>query len=99
MTPPETTTARRALKSWQRLRILTGAMVIVAAIATAVYGLGALGSEQDASRAMKLPFTLALFCLVAFVHAQKKILALTAPNQLSGPASSQIQRGRSPLMK
>ena len=80
MSPPESTTAFRALKTWQRLRIITGVLVIFAGIATAATGLVALMNERDTSSAMMLPFALAFVCLVAFVHAQKKILGMTKLN-------------------
>jgi hypothetical protein len=80
MTPQESTTAFRALKTWQRVRNFTGLLVIFAGIATAVTGIVALKNERDTSSAMKLSVALALVCIVSFVHAQKKILAMRKPN-------------------
>ena len=89
MTPQESTTAFRALKIWQRVRNITGVLVIFAGIATAVTGLVALRNEHDTSGAMKIPFTLTLVCIVGFVHAQKKILEMRKPNQMPGRGSPQ----------
>jgi apolipoprotein N-acyltransferase len=69
-----------ALKIWRRVRIITGVLVIFAGIATAVNGFVALSNERDTSSAMKLPAALAVVCLVAFVHAQRQILAIRKPS-------------------
>jgi hypothetical protein len=76
MTPQEPTTAIRALKTWQRVRYITGVLVIFAGIDTAVTGFVALSNERDTSGAMKLPVALALVCLVGFVRAQNRIVAI-----------------------
>jgi uncharacterized membrane protein len=85
MIPQEPTTASRALKTWQRVRNINGVLVILAGIATAVNGIVALRNDSDTSNAMKLPITLALVCVLGFVHAQNKILALRKPNQSAKP--------------
>ena len=81
MTPQDSTSNFRVLKTWQRVRIITGVLVIFAGIETVVVGFVALKDESDTSSAMKLPVALALVCLVSFVYAQKKILAMRKPNQ------------------
>ena len=87
MTSLEPTTAIRALKMWQRVRNTTEVLVIFAGIATVVAGVVALRTDSDTSTAMKLPVALALVCIMGFVHAQKKILAIRKPNQSAQPTA------------
>lgn len=89
MTPQETTTIYRTLKTWQRARIISGVLAILAGIATIGTGVAALTNEHDTSSAMKLPVALALVCIVVFVHAQKRILSMSKPsNSPSQPSAS-----------
>ncbi len=82
MTPRESMTAFCGWKTWQRARSVTGVLAISAGIATTVAGIFALSNERDTSSAMKLPVALAFICIWAFIHAQKKILAMRKPNQV-----------------
>lgn len=87
MTPHEDTRISRPLKTWERARNILGALVIFAVIAATVNGVIALKNERDATRVMKLPVALAFFSIVAFVHAQKKILSAKSRSSPTEPIS------------
>ena len=89
MTPQESVSAHRALKTWQSVRILSGLLVVLAGVATVVAGVIGMMNDSDTSSAMKLPVAVAFVCIVAFVHAQRKILAMSEPYQVPEPTSKQ----------
>jgi TolA-binding protein len=73
------------LKTWLLAKNIFGVLVIFAVISTIVSAIAALMNERDTSSAMKLPAALAALSVVAFVHAQKKLLPAKAPNQSPQP--------------
>jgi hypothetical protein len=90
MIPQESITAHCALKTWQTVRNIAGVLVVFAGVATVVAGVVGLINDRDTSTAMKVPLALAFACIVAFVHAQKKILAMRKPNQFPEPTTGGV---------
>lgn len=73
--------AQRDLKRWSSIKTVTGILVILSTVFMVGSAVGAFLDGEDTSRAMKLPFALAVVLSILYFRSVRRVLEIQATSR------------------